>query len=201
MLYARLEDMASAGIQDWEGLRRIEAARLVWDVDVVSPAQSGNLIAYIPGEDPGQALILSAHIDSPNSTGALDNGSGSAILLEILRYLNGTETIPPVDLVFVWFGSEEIGLYGSFNFSASHQACSTAPWVYSTLTASPARWTGSLLHTISLAGLMPALAARNLPGRITCQSSPAKSISEQKSWMCRISIQITQPSQRITSPM
>ncbi len=121
VLYARLEDMSSAGIQDWEDLRQIEAARLVWDVDVRSPAQSGNLIAYFPGEDPGRALILSAHIDSPNSPGALDNGSGSAILLEILRYLNGTETIPPVDLAFVWFGSEEIGLYGSFNFAASHQ--------------------------------------------------------------------------------
>ncbi len=121
VLYARMEDMSSAGIQEWEDLRQIEAARLVWDVDVVSPAQSGNLIAHVPGEDPDRALILSAHIDSPNSPGALDNGSGSAILLEILRYLNGTETIPPVDLVFVWFGSEEIGLYGSFNFAASHQ--------------------------------------------------------------------------------
>jgi hypothetical protein len=121
VLYARMEDMSSAGIQDWEDLRQIESARLVWDVDVRSPAQSGNLITYVPGEDSDRALILSAHIDSPNSPGALDNGSGSAILLEILRYLNETGTIPPVDLVFVWFGSEEIGLYGSFNFAASRQ--------------------------------------------------------------------------------
>lgn len=121
VVYARMEDLADAGIQDWSDLQQISTAEIVWDVDVRSPAESGNLVAYMPGEDHEHALILGAHIDSPNSPGALDNGSGSAILLEILRYLNDSETIPPTDLVFVWFGSEEIGLYGSFHFASTRQ--------------------------------------------------------------------------------
>ncbi|MBN1266130.1 MAG: M28 family peptidase [Anaerolineales bacterium] len=121
VLYARMEDLSSANIEDWNDLGRISSAELVWDVDVRSPAESGNLAVFLPGKDHDRALFLGAHIDSPNSPGALDNGSGSAILLEILRYLNDSETIPPVDLAFVWFGSEEIGLYGSFHFAATHQ--------------------------------------------------------------------------------
>jgi len=109
-----------AGLADWAALTRITAARLTWDADVLSPARSGNLSARIPGADPSRALILSAHIDSPNCPGALDDGSGSAILLEVARMLNAARQQPPVDLYLVWFGSEELGLDGSAAFAAAH---------------------------------------------------------------------------------
>jgi hypothetical protein len=120
-LYIRLEDLASSGIEDWEDLARVESARLTWDADVFSPGTSGNLVARIPGLDPSRALILGAHIDSPNNPGAMDNGSGSAVLLEVARVLDGAQVQPRLDLVLVWFGSEETGLLGSAFFAATHQ--------------------------------------------------------------------------------
>ena len=120
-LYVRLEDLGPAGIETWEDLARIEKARLTWDADVFSPATSGNLIARIPGADPSRAMILSAHIDSPNSPGAMDDGSGSVILMEMARVLEAARTQPPTDLYLVWFGSEELGLYGASHFVATHQ--------------------------------------------------------------------------------
>ena len=120
-LYVRLEDLASSGIEDWADLAQVESARLTWDADVFSPGTSGNLVARIPGLDPSRALILGAHIDSPNNPGAMDNGSGSAVLLEVARVLDAAQVQPPLDLVLVWFGSEETGLLGSAFFAATHQ--------------------------------------------------------------------------------
>ncbi|MBN1136639.1 MAG: M28 family peptidase [Anaerolineae bacterium] len=121
VLYARLEDLAPAGIDSLDDLAQVEAARLTWDADVSSPATSGNLAARIPGADSSQALILGAHIDSPNAPGAMDDGSGSAILLEVARILDAARFQPAVDLYLVWFGSEELGLYGSAHFVSTHQ--------------------------------------------------------------------------------
>jgi hypothetical protein len=121
ILYARLEDLGPAGVHDWEDLAAVEAARLTWDADVYSPGHSGNLVARIPGADPSRAVLLGAHIDSPNSPGALDDGSGSVILMEVARVLDAAQVQPPTDLYLIWFGSEELGLYGSSHFAATHQ--------------------------------------------------------------------------------
>jgi pimeloyl-ACP methyl ester carboxylesterase len=120
-LYVRLEDLAPAGISDWQDLAQIEAARLVWDTDVFSPGTSGNLVARIPGADSSQAIILGAHIDSPNSPGTMDNGINSVALLEVARVLNRARIQPEIDLYLVWFGSEELWLYGSQHFVNTHQ--------------------------------------------------------------------------------
>jgi len=120
-LYVRLEDLAPAGIASWDDLARVEAARLTWDADVFSPGTSGNLVARIPGADSSQAVILGAHIDSPNGPGAMDDGGGSAVLLEVARVLDAAQVQPAVDLYLVWFGSEELGLYGSYHFVSTHQ--------------------------------------------------------------------------------
>jgi hypothetical protein len=122
VLYARLEDLAPAGVASWDELAQVQSARLTWDADVSSPANSGNLVARIPGVDAAHAMILGAHIDSPNGPGALDDGSGSAILLEVARVLDAAQVQPPADLYLVWFGSEELGLYGSAYFVDTHQA-------------------------------------------------------------------------------
>ena len=121
VLVTRIEDMATAGILNVADLNTITRASLTWDTDIVSPGQSGNVIARIPGEDSNKATILSAHLDSPNSPGALDNGSGSAALLEVARVLDRSRTVPPVDVYLVWFGCHEKGLFGSAHFAATHQ--------------------------------------------------------------------------------
>ena len=121
VLYARLEDLGQAGIEDWDDLARVETARMTWDADIFQPGSSGNLVAHIPGQDSTHAVILSAHIDSPNNPGAMDDGSGCVILLEIARVLDAARLQPPVDLYLAWFGSEEIGLYGGAHFVLTHQ--------------------------------------------------------------------------------
>jgi hypothetical protein len=121
LLYVRLEDLAAAGIAEWDDLARIEAARMTWDADVFLPGTSGNLVAHIPGRVGSRAVILGAHIDSPNVPGAMDDGSGVAVLLEVARVIDAARVEPPVDLYLAWFGSEELGLYGGSHFVATHQ--------------------------------------------------------------------------------
>jgi hypothetical protein len=128
VLYARIEDMGEAGITGWDDLAAVEGARMVWDVDVFSPGTSGNLIARIPGQDSSQAVILGGHIDSPNSPGALDDGSGSAVLLEVARVINEAQIQPATDVYLVWYGSEETGLYGSAYFVMTHQEVLDRRW-------------------------------------------------------------------------
>ncbi|MFN2189233.1 MAG: M28 family metallopeptidase [Candidatus Promineifilaceae bacterium] len=120
-LYVRLEDLAALGIASWEDLAKIEAARLIWDTDVFSPGESGNLVARIPGQDSSQAVILGAHIDSANTPGAADNALNAAALLEIARVLDEGSIEPPIDIYLAWFGSEELGFYGSQHFVNTHQ--------------------------------------------------------------------------------
>jgi hypothetical protein len=121
IVVARLEDMVQAGIDSLSDLGRVGEARVVVDTDVISPAQSRNLIATIPGRDDSRALILGAHLDSPNDPGAMDDGSGSAILLELARVLDETGFQPGITTYLVWFGSEELFLYGSNTFANRHQ--------------------------------------------------------------------------------
>ena len=121
ILFARLEDMAGAGVRSWSELATVESARLTWDTDIVTPGESANIVARIPGATSEHAVILSAHLDSPNTPGALDNGSGSISLVEVARVLNAARIRPTTDVYLVWFGCHERGIHGSAHFAASHQ--------------------------------------------------------------------------------
>jgi hypothetical protein len=120
VLLVRLEDLDVAGVEGWNDLVNLESVRLTWDVDLHSPGDSSLLMARIPGRDPSRAVILGAHIDSPNTPGAFDNGSGSAALVEVARALDRSRTVPPVDVYLVWFGSHERGVYGSAVFASAN---------------------------------------------------------------------------------
>ncbi|MGY0236870.1 M28 family peptidase [Longispora urticae] len=74
-----------------------------------------NLIADFPGRgDANQVVMLGAHLDSVTSgAGINDNGSGSAMILEIaLRYAAGTDA-GAKSMRFGWWGAEELNLIGS----------------------------------------------------------------------------------------
>jgi hypothetical protein len=116
-LYVKLEDLEPAGIHDLADLARISRVRVGWDEDVVSPGESELLVLRVPGEDSSRAVVVGAHLDSPNSPGGLDDGSGSVALLEAARVLDAAGVRPPVDTVLAWFGSHERGLYGSSWFA------------------------------------------------------------------------------------
>ncbi len=82
---------------------------------------SHNVIAAIPGtEKPEEIVSFGSHYDSvPFSTGVYDNGAGSVINMEVMRYFK--ETPPKRTLKFMWYGSEEIGLEGSWAFVKAHR--------------------------------------------------------------------------------
>ena len=74
---------------------------------------SHNVIATVLGtERPEEIISFGAHYDSVDfSKGVYDNGAGSVINMEVLRYFK--ENPPKRTLKFMWYGSEEIGLEGS----------------------------------------------------------------------------------------
>lgn len=75
---------------------------------------SGNVIAVKEGES-AERLVIGAHYDSlPGSDGYTDNAVGIGLLLEMAARLRSRPT--PHTLVFVAFGAEERGLFGSRHF-------------------------------------------------------------------------------------
>lgn len=92
--------------------------------------QSSNIVAKLPGSDPAlrdQYVIFTAHLDhlgigAPVNGdkiyhGALDNGSGSADLIEIARAMAGMYPRPRRSILFVSVTGEEAGLLGSDYFA------------------------------------------------------------------------------------
>ena len=74
-----------------------------------------NLIAEIPGSDlKDQVVMLGAHLDSvETSTGAADNGIGSATSMEVLRVIKALGLSPRRTIRLALWGGEEQGLKGS----------------------------------------------------------------------------------------
>lgn len=70
-----------------------------------------NVIAESKGGDPNSVLVIDAHYDSIFGAGMLDNASGSVTILEIALKMQKVK--PANKLRFIWFGGEELGLYGS----------------------------------------------------------------------------------------
>lgn len=95
-------------------------ARLVLKNETVEKT-SHNVIATIPGtEKPEEIISFGAHYDSVDfSKGVYDNGAGSVINMEVLRYFK--ENPPKRTVKFMWYGSEEIGLEGSWAYVKAHK--------------------------------------------------------------------------------
>ena len=110
------------GIGNWEGRGLMRALETGGSVEVrlskspLSPLPSRNIVADLENDiEDDETLIIGAHYDTtPDSPGANDNGSGVASAMVIAEELSDDEL--PFDLRFVLFGSEEIGLNGSFAY-------------------------------------------------------------------------------------
>src|SRR5438094_1530026 len=70
-----------------------------------------NVIAESKGGDPNHVLVVDGHLDAIYGAGMLDNGSGSATILDIAQEMKNVT--PTNKLRFIWFGGEELGLLGS----------------------------------------------------------------------------------------
>jgi aminopeptidase YwaD len=90
-------------------------ARLTVDASVERRSAT-NVVADKPARNPAaQSVVFGAHLDSvPAGPGANDNGSGSAMVLELAQVLATRDE--PFALHFVLFGAEELGLFGSHNY-------------------------------------------------------------------------------------
>lgn len=83
-------------------------------------ATSRNVVVDIPGtSEPDDIILIGAHFDSVyNVQGAHDNAAGSVTILEMARYF--AEHPAKRTLRFVWFGTEELGLKGSWAYIDRH---------------------------------------------------------------------------------
>jgi len=92
---------------------------------------SANIVAKLPGSDPqlaSQYIVISAHIDHVGVgepingdkiyNGAMDNASGSALVLDIADQLHALGVKPKRSLLFLFVTAEEKGLLGSRYFAS-----------------------------------------------------------------------------------
>jgi Peptidase family M28/PA domain len=85
-------------------------------------ASAPNVVAELPGRS-DRVVLLGAHLDSvPNGPGLNDNGSGSALVLEVARQARRLGVRRRVGLRFAWWGAEEEGLHGSTAYVRSLSA-------------------------------------------------------------------------------
>lgn len=87
------------------------------DIDVITEERtSQNVIGTLEGTQPEQGVVyIGAHYDSvPGAQGANDNASGIAGVLEAARLFGTKNHRTKATMKFLAFGSEEIGLFGSY---------------------------------------------------------------------------------------
>jgi Zn-dependent M28 family amino/carboxypeptidase len=81
-----------------------------------------NVIAESRRGNPDNVVVVGGHLDSvQDGPGINDNGSGSAVILEIAEQL--ADVRPRNRLRFIWWGAEELGLLGS-RYYVSHLSAS-----------------------------------------------------------------------------
>ena len=81
-----------------------------------------NTVAEIKGSTkPDEYVMLSAHFDSwDGGTGATDNGTGTILMMEVMRVLKQVYPNPKRTILVGHWGSEEQGLNGSRGFVEDH---------------------------------------------------------------------------------
>jgi Zn-dependent M28 family amino/carboxypeptidase len=128
----KLEDMmAGAGTRDFKA-RELPVRLAAHVVSEVRKFESSNVLALLPGADgasPRQAVVYSAHYDhlgiDPAMSGdniyngAVDNGTGVGILLEMARAFAASPARVPHPVLFAAVTGEEKGLLGS-NYLGKH---------------------------------------------------------------------------------
>jgi Peptidase family M28 len=84
-------------------------------------APSGNVIAEVPGRDPKlPPVLVGGHLDSWDlGTGAIDDASGVAIAAAAAKRIMDAGR-PLRTIRVVWFGSEELGLFGGLDYQKRH---------------------------------------------------------------------------------
>jgi carboxypeptidase Q len=118
---------AQLGYEDWQLIRRsLDKGPITLQFEIqnttTGPLQVNNVVAEIRGsEKPDEWILIGAHLDSWDyGTGAQDNGSGSASVLEVARAVAALGKPPRRTIRFALWAGEEEGLLGSFAYTQAH---------------------------------------------------------------------------------
>ena len=95
--------------------------RLLVTPEFKGEAESGNVIAEVPGSDPSAGIILvGGHLDSWDlGTGAIDDAAGVAITTAAAKRIMDAGQ-PKRTIRVVWFGAEEVGGFGGAAYAKAH---------------------------------------------------------------------------------
>ncbi len=112
----------SMSTEDYERILRIVDRDVAVSLTIEVEAQfydqdtkAYNTLAEIPGMGSNPEIVMAgAHLDSwVVGDGAVDNGAGSAVIMEAARILKALNVKPKRTIRFALWGGEEQGLYGS----------------------------------------------------------------------------------------
>ena len=79
---------------------------------------SFNVLSDLGPDRGGQYVLTGAHYDAHDvAVGALDNTSGTVVILEAARALKAVEQLLPTPIRFVNFACEEVGLLGAWSYT------------------------------------------------------------------------------------
>jgi len=97
---------------------------LVLTPRTLSDVESANVIAEIKGsEKPEEIVLIGGHLDSWDlGTGAIDDGTGVAMVMETLRLMKASGIRPRRTVRCVLFMNEENGTNGGRTYAADHKA-------------------------------------------------------------------------------
>lgn len=113
--YGRISRLMSDGI---EIEMEVEISNTIYS----EQQNSWNVVAEIPGNDlKEQVVMMGAHIDSWHAgTGATDNATGVAVMMEAARILRALGVMPRRTIRVALWGGEEQGLLGSKSYVRDH---------------------------------------------------------------------------------
>lgn len=83
--------------------------------------KSGNVIAEVPGSDPGASpVIIACHLDSWDlGTGAIDDAAGCGIITAAAKHVMSAGQ-PRRTIRILWAGAEEVGVFGGKAYFDAH---------------------------------------------------------------------------------
>lgn len=115
--YGRLSRLIKKGI--------LPKVRFEQDSELyLEPKNNVNIIGEITGSDPklkNEIVMIGAHFDTWHaSSGATDNGAGSAVMMEVMRIIKASGVKPKRTIRIGLWGGEEQGYVGSLAYAQNH---------------------------------------------------------------------------------
>ncbi|MFA9415135.1 M28 family peptidase [Natrinema sp. HArc-T2] len=103
--------------------RRFDGDSITLAVEAdIQPAESQNIRAEL-GPDTDERVLVTSHVDAHDiAEGAMDNGAGTAMVVELANALAAREDDLETRVEFVAFGAEEVGLVGSTRYAEAVDA-------------------------------------------------------------------------------